>query len=323
MYDPMKNGCTLLLCSLCLLTSATAQQLSLFTQYREQIELLNPAAIASDYFLFENNVAVGITHRRQWNDLPATPETQTLRYSYFNADNRGVAAKFGGHLINDNTGPTGFTGLYGNVGGVFSSDPYFGGISVALNLGLVQYRLRTDELRLRDPGDIEAMGDQTRWYPDVGLGVFYYQMIEGGWFDDDYVYGCISVPQLIGLDLTFTDPNGDFFIERLQHYYAQLGLYKFLRDDHVLEPSIWLRYVPNAPVSVDFNLRYLLAGNFWVGSGISTGGNFHVESGFVLGSNSISNTRFRIGYGFDYSFSDFGPSVGGVHEINLSIGLDR
>ena len=44
----------------------------------------------------------------------------------------------GGYLINDQTGPTGFTGAYGRFAGIISDDPYFGGLSFGISLGVVQ-----------------------------------------------------------------------------------------------------------------------------------------------------------------------------------------
>ncbi|MFT5165953.1 MAG: hypothetical protein ACI8P3_001184, partial [Saprospiraceae bacterium] len=42
-----------------------AQQLPLFTQYREQAGIINPAAVHSDYFIYEHNVAFGGSYRKQ------------------------------------------------------------------------------------------------------------------------------------------------------------------------------------------------------------------------------------------------------------------
>ena len=45
----------------------------------------------------------------------------------------------------------------------------------------------------------------------------------------------------------------------------------------------------------------------------------HLETGFVIGKNSGADQILRIGYGFDYNFSSFGPSAGGTHELNLTM----
>ncbi|MCP3932249.1 MAG: type IX secretion system membrane protein PorP/SprF [Bacteroidetes bacterium] len=299
------------------------QQLSLFTQYREHTSIINPAAINGDYFAFEQNLSFGASYRAQWVGLANPPTTQTVRGEYFMNEGNSVNLLLGGHIINDQTGPTGFTGIYGRIGGVLSEDPEYAGLSVGMNIGLVQYRVKVEEIRLREQNDILGSDDQMQLFPDVGLGVYGYRMLESGFFNGDYLYGGVSIPQVMGLDLTFQNEDGEFYTKRIQHFYGMLGLYKFLRDDSFLEPSIWVKYAPNTPVSLDFNLRYQMVDNFWVGTGISLSKTFHVEAGFILGENLGLDNTIKLGYGFDYSFSSFGPAAGSTHELNLSVSLYR
>jgi type IX secretion system PorP/SprF family membrane protein len=315
------------LCLSCLFAGITfqllAQQLSLFTQYRENQTIINPAAIGSNFLAFQQNLGFGASYRAQWKGLENAPVTATLRGEYLNLNNSAVSLLTGGYLINDQTGPTGFTGAYGRIGGVLSEDPEYGGISAGISFGAVQYRVNTSEIRLRQEGDVLASDDQSKIYPDVGLGVFAYQQVDGGFFNNDYVYGGISVPQVIGLDLTYKNENGEFTTQRVQHFYGMLGLYKFFRDEGFLEPSVWFKFTPNAPMNIDLNLRYQMAQNFWIGIGGASSKTMHVEAGFVLGENLGFDNNLKVGYGFDYSFSTFGPYTGGSHEINISYSLER
>lgn len=302
---------------------AEAQQLPLFTQYRDNITVINPAAVNSSYWLYDQNLSFGASYRNQWVGLKNSPTTATLRGDYLMDNGNTFSLLTGGHLIHDVTGPTGFSGLYGKVGGVISGDPYYSGISVALNFGLVQYRVDASEIIYRDEGDAIGAENHTQFFPDVGFGLFAYTQLNGGIFDDDYLYGGVSVPQVIGLELAFEGADGEFITQRIQHFYGVLGLYKFLRDDSFVEPSIWIRYAPNAPVSADFNLRYQMQNNFWIGAGGSLGGFAHTEFGFILGDNVGFVNTMKIGYSFDYSFSSYGPFAGGTHEINVSYSLEN
>ena len=259
----------------------------------------------------------------QWQGFDGAPKTSVLRGEYLHPTGGAVSLLSGAYVINDQTGPTGFTGLYGRVGGLLSDDPYYSGISVGLSFGAVQYRVNSSEIRLRQSGDILDGQDVNQLYPDVGVGVFAYTLLDGGIFNDDYLYGGISVPQVLGLDLAFQNDNGEFVTQRLQHYYAMIGLYKFFRDEGFLEPSVWIKYVPNTPINVDVNLRYQLAQNFWLGLGGSSSQSMHIEGGFLLGDNLGFNNTVRIGYGYDYSFSSHGPYTGGAHEINVSYSIDN
>lgn len=299
-------------------SSAFSQQLSLFTQYREQMGILNPAAVSTDYLAFEQNITLGATYRSQWSDFEGAPRTQTVHGSYLYSQGSGVSLLTGGYLFNDQTGPTGNSGIYGRIGGVISGDPYYGGVAFGISAGLAQFRIRTSEIRFRDLNDVIAEGgDQSKLYPDVGIGAFAYARIDRGLLDDSYVYGGVSVPQVIGLDLTYNNPGGEFAVERVRHFYGMAGLMKFFRDDSFIEPSTWVKYTPGAPVNVDFNLRYQTAHNFWVGAGGSTAGTIHLDGGVLIGEMGFTSL-LKIGYGFDYTFSTFGPTVGPAHEINIA-----
>ncbi len=295
-----------------------AQQLSLFTQYRENATIINPAAIEGDFFAYGKNLTFGASYRQQWVGLTNGPRTQILRGSYLNTEYSGVTLLAGGQIINDQTGPTGFTGIYGRIGGVVTEDPEYSGLSIGLSAGLVQYRVNASDIRLRDPNDVIGQQDQAQLFPDVGLGIYYYQLVGDG----NFFYTGLSIPQVIGLDLTFQDENGEFFTKRIQHFYGLLGFYKFFSDDSFLEPSVWVKYAPNAPINADINLRYQTPSSFWLGTGVSTGGNFHVDAGIIIGQNTFDNI-IRVGYGFDYSFSSFGPTAGSTHEINLTFSFEK
>jgi type IX secretion system PorP/SprF family membrane protein len=299
-----------------------SQQLPLFSQYREYQTFINPASVGSNYLSYEQNISFGVSYRSQWQGIEGAPKTAILRGDYMNKQGSPVNLLAGAYLINDQTGPTGFTGLYGRVGGVLSDDPYFSGIAAGLSFGMVQYRVNSSEIRLRQPNDVLSVDDQTKIFPDVGLGVFAYKQFERGFFDGDYVYGGISVPQVMGLDLTFKDDDGEFSTRRVQHFYATAGYYKFFGKNGFLEPSVWLKYTPNAPVNIDFNLRYQMAQNFWVGGGGSTAGTMHAEVGFLLGENLNFENTLKIGYSFDYFYRSYGPYTGGSHEINITYSID-
>ena len=312
------NGLRLLVFLLLTTTIVQAQQLSLFTQYREQASLINPAAVENDYLTYAQNMTFGASYRAQWVGLSNAPTTAIFRGSYL-YDRGSAGLMFGGHIISDQTGPTSFTGIYGRGAVVISSDPEYGGFVVGLSAGMVQYRVNASEIVLRESNDIVGTQDQSQWYPDFGAGVYYYQTLNSGGFDNDFIYGGISIPQVAGLDFTFTNENGEYFQRRVQHFYGTLGLIKFFDENSFLEPSLWIKYAPNAPTNVDLNVRYQMPSNIWVGTGVSTSQTFHFEVGFALGENVGLDNTLKFGYGYDYTFSSIGPTAGSTHEIGLSL----
>jgi len=298
------------------------QQIPLFTQYRQNLGIINPAAVNSDFHTSETHLSFGASYRTQWVDFDAAPVTQTIRGEYLLDNGGGFGLLFGGYLINDQTGPTGLTGAYGRIAGILTDDPEYGGLSIGINVGVVQYRVNGSELFARDAGDVLTMEDQSQIFPDVGFGVYYYKTIETGTFDDDIFYSGISVPQVFGLNLDFQNANGDFTTQRIQHFYGLLGLYHFFENNGILEPSVWIKYSPNVPVNADFNLRYKFPNALWLGTGLSTAGTYHLEAGFAVGENLGWDNVFKVGYGYDYSFNTFGPDAGNTHEINISFSLN-
>lgn len=297
----------------------SAQQLSLFTQYRENATLINPAAMETDFLSYGYNMTVGASYRKQWAGISGSPTTQSVRFSYLNPTRSGSSLSFGGYVLNDQTGPTGYTGAYGRIGAVIGGDPKYSGLSLALSGGYVSYRVDASKINLRDPGDIFGTANQSQSHPDVGFGLYYYNLDR----NDNMFYAGISVPQLIGLDVTFQKDNGDFSVQRLRHYYAMTGYNILYKNDAILELSAWGKYVEGAPFNADFNIRYQMPAALYIGAGLSTAGNAHIEAGVTLGENAGLDNIIRIGYGLDYSFSSFGPSVGGTHELQVSFSLNR
>ena len=298
---------------------SNAQQLPLFTQYREYSSIINPAYINSDNFLHFQNLSFGTSYRAQWVGKQRTPRTYVLRGEYAMTGRRGAAMVLGAHAMNDELGPTGFTGVYGRLGTIIGDDPRESGLSVAIAAGLVQHRILASEVVLIDPGDFLGTINQSAIIPDVGFGVFYYHLLD----NNDNVYGGVSMPQAVSFDLSYKNERGEFEMERVNHYYAVLGYYKYLDAYNFIEPSLWFRYVPGAPVSMDANLRFQIDWTFWIGLGVGTNKSFHGECGFIIGENLGFDNTIKIGYGFDYFFQDFGPFFGSTHEINLALLLER
>lgn len=289
---------------------AEAQQLPIFTQYRANRGYLNPASIDVDALKYSTNLVIGASYRTQWVGLQSGPKTQTL-YGTYRSTNSGVNLLAGGYLINDKADRVGFTGLYGRVAGILSNDYEEAGLSVGLTFGGVQYRVNLKGLDAADP---LAGGKQGQMNMDVGAGIFAYTRVR----DYDYFYGGISIPQALGLDLTFRTENGTFKTKRIQHFYGLIGYYLELNNDAFIEFSSWAKYVKNVPFHADFNMRYHISENFWFGGGYSTSKTAHGEIGvFIPGEY----TNIRIGYGYDAAFSTLSNFFGSTHEINVTYSL--
>lgn len=297
-------------------TLSVAQLLPPFTQYREYSSIINPASINSDYFLDDYHISLGLSSRTQWLGIARNPKTSLIRGEYFHKRYR---AKFhlitGGWLFHDQTGPLSTTNLNARIAVLGSSAPQEGGFCTGLSIGGGQFRLDALSIDFKDKSDI--VQNITQWYPNIGLGIYAYKALSDR---NNYVYGGLSMPQLYTLDLSFQNANGDYSVERLQHYYGTIGFCQFPTDRSFWEASSWIKYVPNEPVQLDFNMRYRLKGAFWLGLGFATSKNLHAEMGYMIESKRHA---IKIGYGYDSSINYNTSYFGASHEINVAVLIGR
>ena len=301
-------------------TVILAQQLPLFTQHQAFQGVINPAALSSDFLLHESKGFFSLSARNQWTTLEGAPKTNLLQVNSL-VFSQKVSLLVGGYLLQDKIGPTDVTGVYTRLAGILSDgDPYFGGVVLGLSAGFAQLKINTQDIDVIAPNDPLLAVNQQQLYPDIGLGIFAYKQLDGGGFlDGDKVYLGLSIPQVLGLDLSFKDIEGNFALERIPHYFAQLGLYKYLANDRIWSPSIWVKYAAGVPLQIDLNTRFQWSNNFWLGLGFSNNRILHLETGITLGKYMDWGKGVRVGYGYDHSFTAFGPFTGATHEISLSV----
>jgi len=284
-----------------------AQQLPIFAQYRDGQSFFNPASISGNYFKYYQNVTAGLFYRSQWKQVKDAPRTALADFEFYNED---IGIVFGGHLTRDQTGPTGFTGAYGRFAYAIDINNELQ-LVAGLSAGLVQYKVDGADLQFFQPGDVAAE-NQTKFFPDFGLGAMLYY--------DERFYAGISIPQTFGLDLQFKNNANDFRIQRLRHYYLTGGAYVGFSNDSWLEPSFWLKYVPDGTIHLDANLKYEFSDLLWLGFGGSSTGAIQFEVGFFryFGGDFNNSALFKMGYSYTQFNKTFGPEFGGSHEIRLS-----
>lgn len=300
------------------LEPANAQQLPLYSIYRDHWNILNPAALSNNYLVNEWKLSIGASYRRQWLGIAGAPATAVVNWEWVRDDYNSV---FGAHVVNDRTGKIGQSGFYGQ----YAYRLNFGrrvdqSLLIGVTAGAVQYRARLSDIDFFDKEE-QPLEDDNTIYPDFGVGLFYH-------YSDDY-YAGISIPQTFGLSTVFQTGEGDFSIQRVQHIYAILGGYfqtEWLGNEtSFLEPSLWVKYVPGAPLHVDANVRWQISDLVWTGVGFGTGfgenpsGKLHIEAGVVLGEQiQVYNGQYKIGMGFELPvLGGYGPDFGSTLELNV------
>ena len=79
-----------------------------------------------------------------------------------------------------------------------------------------------------------------------------------------------------------------------------------------LKPSILVKTIDNAPVTIDASLNVLFLEKFTLGASSRLKDSYSALAGFQISKN------FFLGYSYDYSISDLGDYNQGSHEIFLS-----
>ena len=280
--------------------SLDAQQLPLFNQNRAS---LNPAYISSGYFKYNAPTFASIRYRHQWTKVKDAPRTLLATFSHLDEEN---SFSYGGDFISDETGPTGFIGVYGRANyGIQLTNELL--LSFGLKGGATQYRVKGNELHFLNAGDL-ANNNVTKLYPDFSLGAMLY-------WQENYYIG-FSVPQIFSLDLTFKDAPNEYNVQRVRHYYGIAGARFDLGSDSWLEGSVETRYVQNIPFYLNSEIAYEFRQIFWIGISGSTSKELGMSIGAIANVGSNSNL-IKIGYNITNFFQSYGPNFGTVHEFGV------
>lgn len=295
-----------------------AQQTPLFSVYRDQWSILNPAAMSNNFLLNNRSMTLSGTWHTQWWGLPESPRTQLLNWEYVADEKNSV---FGAHVLNDQTGKIGQSGVYGRFAyRIKSGRRVVQSLTIGLNAGAVQYRARWSDIQFPDP-TTQPLTDDRVIRPDLGIGIFYQ-------YADRY-YAGLSVPQTLGLRATFDAGKEEFDIRHIPHVYAVAGGYWSApwlgNETSFIEPSLWLKYAPNSPMNLDLNVRCQINELLWAGMGLNTGlgeqfsAALHVEAGLFFGDQvQMLNSQFKVGFGFDLPVTQSLSTIFGASgELNL------
>jgi len=306
---------TLLLLLIICCTGIYSQQLPIFTQYSEYGGLINPSYIPFSQYHTEHKTALGAAYRDQWTQLPDRPRTLAVRFESSTNYSRGVNLIYGGYILKDQIGVFQTTEVQARVGGFFRTTNERNkksGISIGLNFGAGQYRADLADLAYVDLDPILFKENAAVIYPDVGVGVSFLNEFD----NNDYLQLGLSVPQMFGLDHTYTNERKEFDIRRVPHYYLTSSYYKILSDDTYLEFSGWAKYVKELGINYDLLIRYKFSENMWIGFGGNSSYIIHTEAGAIIQYGSDSEVR--IGYSYNPTFYSHSVIFGNIHELSLA-----
>jgi type IX secretion system PorP/SprF family membrane protein len=271
-----------------------SQQNSQYTQYMYNMPVINPAYSGSS-----GVPVVRVAGRTQWVNVLGAPRTAS--FSIDAPVGRSVGLGFS--VIHDRVGPV----RENIVSGDFSYTIFTGGegrLAFGLKGGIRSFNIGI--LTTIDPDPINVPIDRVSAI--IGAGVFYYT---------DKFYAGFSSPNLLktkydNRDIAIiTDANDS------APFYLTTGYVFDITENIKLKPSTMLKMASDSPLSIDISTNLLINNN------LEFGLSYRIDDSLAAMVGIQASEKFRIGYAFDYSTSNFGRFNSGTHELLLIYKFNR
>ena len=265
------------------------QQLNINSLYNLNKYEINPAVAGS-----EEGLPLAFSYRKSWVGIEGSPSMQMLSGHMEIVDRMGVGVR----MFNSTQGPLRKTGMEAT----YAYHIPFSGSDSRLSFGLsgfiYQYYLNKQELNVEDPGDLALQGTEHKVVPDAAFGAYYY--------GPNYFAG-LSVYQLFQGRVRF-DANDIADIQRIRHYFLNLGYNFEISQDFELESSVLFKYLESSVFQADINLYGTFKKMVSLGLSYRSGNAMVIQLGY-------KNGAINVGYAYDLSLSDIKTVNSGSHEI--------
>ena len=277
---------------------ASAQQDPMYTQYMDNLQVLNPGYAGSQGI---GNILM--VARSQWVEFDGAPATRSFTYNTsYDEQNVGV----GFSLMSDQIGPLKQTGFYADYSYFLPVSQKFK-LGLGLKGGVSFYRANLVALQTVDSDPVFNHDIYENFLPNVGVGLFLFS---------ETTYFGVSVPKLIDNIIINEEVQTDYINKQQRHMYFVAGHRFDISEDFQLKTNGMMRKVKSAPLSVDMTVMGGFRDKFWVGAMYRFGD----ASGMLVKFNPSPN--MSIGYAYDITISELSAFNSGTHEIMFSYNLD-
>lgn len=289
---------SLLMC----LTQGYGQQDPQFTQYMYNMSVINPAYATAE----EGILNIGGLYRAQWVGLEGGPNTAT----FFVHTPINERIELGLSFYNDNIGDV------VQENNVFADFAYVlpvnekSKISFGLKGGFTFFESDFTNFILQSGGsstDIAFNENINKTFPNLGIGAFF--------FTDNF-YAGLSAPNLLTTKHLETENGIKSTGVQDIHFFLTSGYVFDFVSDLKLKPSIMLRGVRGAPLSIDINANVLINEKLEAGLG------YRLDDSMSAMVNFRVTPDLRIGYAYDYTTSNLSSYNSGSHEIFVLFDVD-
>lgn len=286
----MKNRILILVAFAFLTIGVKAQQQVSYTQY-----MFNGMAINPGYIGTQGGLSATALSRWQWVGFEGAPTTQTFAiHTPIKGKNIGIGAQF----IHDDiavTSNTSFMLGYSykvGIGNGFLNMGLQGGFqNLKTDLSSV-YTLSNDKTFQQNDSQIK---------PNFGTGLFYYNPV---------FYAGLSVPYIINNQLKYEDEN---IYTQQRHFFFTSGAVFTLSPALKMKPNVLVKMVDGAPLSVDYNVNFLIHEILWLGLSVRPPESIN----FLIEINL--NQKLRVGYAYDYIINQtLSKQANSSHEVMIN-----
>jgi len=273
---------------------ASAQQVSLYSQYMFENYPYNPAIAGSD-----NRFIATLGYRNQWMGFDGAPVTGLFAIH----GPLGGGSNIGALVYHDKAGSMERLGIMpGYAYRVFLNKEL--SLSFGLQAGIIQYVINGDEMTTTVTNDPVVPTIRSKaLFGDASFGMY----LKG----ENFYLG-MAIPQLlngsVALSSDFNHVN-DGLLQR--HLFAMGGLNLEVSDNFQIEPSLLLKATQAAPMQLDVNCKFLFHKMWWLGASYRS----RAAVSFLAGIE-ISDMVF-LGYAYDLSTNEIARVSDGSHEIFL------
>lgn len=296
---------------------ANAQQDAHFTQYMFNGLYINPA-----YAGYKEQTYLHSFYRNQWTGVEGAPQTMTLAADM--VQNHGKVG-LGALFISDRIGPQSNISAYANYAyrlQVGSSE--FTRLAFGVGVGVVQLGLNDRDLNPNDVDQVIPAGGASGAYPDARAGVYY--------TTPRFFAGMSADNLLVG---HFQAKSGSSILlpRASTHLYLTAGTLFPISKDLKVKTSFLLKDDQRSPTSLDLNAFMLLKETVWIGAfyrsavGLYNKPDMDLElqkkNAMGLVTEIFATENLRVGYAFDYSFSQIRQFSYGSHEISVGLALSK
>lgn len=278
-----------------------AQQDPNYTQYMYNMSVINPAYALSDTDLIQ----AGLLYRAQWVGSVGGPTTGSLF----------------GHMSFTDRMQGGISVVHDEIGDVVSETNFYldyayvlpmgktSALSFGLKAGFTSFSTDFSGFVYSDPlPDSSFANNVSSVFPNVGLGTYF--------FGENYYVG-LSSPNILQSE-HLKDESGVFSSAKEElHLYLTAGYVFPLNENLKLKPAFLANSVVNAPISLDVTANLLF--NDKIEVGVAYG--FENEAQGLI--NFKVNSFLRVGYAYDYLFSNLGKFNNGSHEVMILMDLSK